>query len=655
MLEVIASTFVNMFTGPMPLFVILGVAVGLIVGVLPALGTTAGLALLLPFVYGMDPTQALAMMIGLMAVVATGDTVTSILLGVPGATSSQATVLDGFPMARRGEAARALSAAYFSSMVGGVFGALVLTCAIVAARPIILAFGMGEMLMLVILGLTMVSILSGASVLKGFISCGLGLMVGAIGTAPATGEMRLMTSDMVYLSEGIPIGVVALGILAIPEIVNILRQGTAISDRPPLGKGWGQGIADTWRHKWLVLRCSIVGVIIGALPIGGSDWFAYGHAVQSSNNRENFGKGDVRGVLAPEAANNANAGGALVPTLIFGIPGSGSTAVLLGGLILIGIQPGPSMLNEHLDLTYTIIWSLALANIFGAGTCFLISGHMAKITAIPFVYVAPFLTMIVFFGAFQSTRHWGDLIALFAIGLLGTFLRRFGYARPAFLIGFVLQHNVETMLYQTIQIYSLADLAARPLMWVMLALVVASAYFGMKYRPTLETEGKSKSMTPQQMIPQIVFLGLLIVAMAASLYAVADMTFLGHIFPLVAGAVALTFALAGFAILLRRNPNSPMTFDSEVGWKEQGLQTGIYYYLGWLTGFMVLCYIVGFMLAIPIFFAVFLRNRSEARWLSILIMAGAALGAMTMMAYTFTLQFPTGLLQDIVEMPWPFN
>lgn len=655
MLEVIASTFVNMFTGPMPLYVLLGVAVGLIVGILPALGTTAGLALLLPFVYGMDPTQALGMMIGLMAVVATGDTVTSILLGVPGATSSQATVLDGFPMARRGEAARALSAAYFSSMVGGVFGALVLTCAIVAARPIILAFGMGEMLMLVILGITMVSILSGASVLKGFISCGLGLMVGAIGTAPATGELRLMTADSVYLSEGIPIGVVALGIFAIPEIINILRQGTAISDRAPLGSGWGQGIMDTWRNRWLVLRCSVVGVVIGALPIGGSDWFAYGHAVQSSKNRENFGKGDVRGVLAPEAANNANAGGALVPTLIFGIPGSGSTAVLLGGLILIGIQPGPAMLGEHLDLTYTIIWSLALANIFGAGACFLISGHMAKITAIPFVYVAPFLTMIVFFGAFQSTRDWGDLISLFVIGVLGTFLRRFGYARPAFLIGFVLQHNIETMLYQTIQIYSLADLAARPLMWVMLALVLASAFFGMKYRPTLETEGTSKAMTQKEMIPQIVFLGVVIVALVASIVAVVDMTFLGHIFPLVASGVALLFALVGFGILLRRDPNSPMTFDSEVGWQEQGLQTGIYYYLGWLTGFMILCALVGFMLAVPIFFVVFLKHRSEARWYSILIMAASALGAMTTMAYVFTLQFPLGLLQDIVELPWPFN
>jgi TctA family transporter len=657
MLEIILSALANLFTGSMLFYLFLGVFVGLIVGILPALGTTAGMALLVPFVFGMEPAAALAMMIGLLAVVATGDTVTSVLMGIPGATSSQATVLDGFPMARKGEAARALSAAYFSSMIGGVFGALVLTGAIIVARPIILAFGTGEMLMLVILGVTMVSILSGASLVKGFVSCGLGLVAGAIGTAPATGESRLLLSDDPYLMEGIPLAVVALGIFAVPEVINILRQGEAISDRPPLGQGWGKGIMDTLNNKWLVLRCSVIGVVIGALPIGGSDWFAYGHAVQSSKDRESFGKGNVQGVIAPEAANNANAGGALVPTLIFGIPGSGSTAVLLGGLILIGVQPGPAMLEEHLDLTYTIIWALALANIFGAGVCFMISGQMARITAIPFVYVAPFLITVIFFGAFQSTRHWGDLIALFCVGLVGTFLRRFGFARPAFLIGFVLQHNIETLLYQTIQIYSLVDLFSRPLMWVLLAINVASLWVGLKYRPTLETEGKTKAMTSAEITPQIVFMAAVIGVVLFSLYDVWPMSFLGRIFPLCAGALALVFALYGFWRLLRRDPADPMIFDSEAGWQanKEGYKVGLYYYLGWLTLFMVLIALIGFLLAIAAFFVIFLRHRSDARWSSIALMAGSAVGAMSAMSYAFVLQFPTGVLQDLVEMPWPFN
>jgi TctA family transporter len=262
-----------------------------------------------------------------------------------------------------------------------------------------------------------------------------------------------------------------------------------------MGRGWLTGILDTWRNKWLVLRCSIVGCIVGALPIGGSDWIAYGHAVQTSKQRDTFGKGDVRGVIAPEAANNANAGGALVPALIFGIPGSGSTAVFLGGLILIGVQPGPAMIDRNLDLTYTIIWSLALANVMGAGLCFLISGQMAKLTTIPFVYLAPYILTVVFFGAFQSTRQWGDMLALFAVGVFATFLRRFGYSRPAFLIGFVLQDNIETLLYQTVQFYTWGTLVARPLFWLLLAINLVSLWAGLKYRPTLETEGTTHAAT----------------------------------------------------------------------------------------------------------------------------------------------------------------
>jgi len=414
---------------------------------------------------------------------------------------------------------------------------------------------------------------------------------------------------------------------------------------------------DTMRNKWLVLRCSVIGVIIGALPIGGSDWFAYGHAVQTSKDRESFGKGNVQGVIAPEAANNANAGGALIPTLIFGIPGSGSTAVLLGGLILIGVQPGPAMLDDHLDLTYTIIWALALANIFGAGICFLISGQMARITAIPFVYVAPFLVTVIFFGAFQSTRHWGDLIALFCVGIVGTFLRRFGFARPAFLIGFVLQHNIETLLYQTIQIYSLFELFSRPLMWVLLAINLASLWVGLKYRPTLETEGKTKAMTAAEITPQIAFMAVVIGIVLYSLYDVWPMSFLGRIFPLCAGALALVFALYGFWRLLRRDPADPMIFDSEAGWQasKEGYKVGLYYYLGWLTFFMALIALVGFLLAIALFFVIFLRRQSDARWGSIAIMGGSAVGALALMSYVFVLQFPTGVLQDLVAMPWPFD
>jgi TctA family transporter len=387
LLEIIGSALVNLLTGWHLFYMMIGVLVGLVVGILPGLGGIAGMSILLPFVYGLDEVSALGMLIGMIAVVPTGDTFTSILMGIPGATGSQATILDGFPMAKRGEAARALSAAFFSSMLGGVVGALVLTVFVIIARPVILLFSSAELFMLTILGLSMVGVLSGTSMYKGLLACGIGLLLGSVGSAPATAEWR-MTLGFEYLTDGIPITVVGLGIFAIPEIIDLLRQNSAIANAAALGRGWFEGIKDTFRHIGLVLRCSGIGCLIGAMPgLGGSvvDWVAYGHVVQMAKDKSQFGKGDVRGVLAPESANNSVQGGALIPTLLFGIPGSGSTAIFLGGMTLLGIQPGITMLENHLDLTYTIIWSLAVANIFGAGLCVLVSRHVAYLTTLPYV------------------------------------------------------------------------------------------------------------------------------------------------------------------------------------------------------------------------------------------------------------------------------
>jgi hypothetical protein len=483
------------------------------------------------------------------------------------------------------------------------------------------------------------------------------MLLGSLGPAPATGEYRY-TFDIGYLMDGLPLGVVALATFAIPEIIDLLRRGEAISDRAPLGRGWLTGVVDAWRHKWLVLRCSVIGCIVGALPIGGSDWIAYGHAVQTSKQRDNFGKGDVRGVIAPEAANNANAGGALVPALIFGIPGSGSTAVFLGGLILIGVQPGPAMIERNLDLTYTIIWSLALANVFGAGLCFLISGQMAKLTEIRFVYLAPYILTVVFFGAFQSTRQWGDLLALFAVGVFATFLRRFGYSRPAFLIGFVLQDNIETLLYQTVQFYTWSTIATRPLLWVLLAINLVSLWFGLKHRPTLETEGAATAATERsQVAAQIVFVVTVLALVLFCIYDAWGLNFLGKVTPLTMAFITIACALLGLYVLLARDYDHPFFFDSEVGWRRraEGYRADLYHYVFWIAGLMVAMYLVGFVLAIAVFFVVFLKAKSDARWSSILLMTAATIAVLSAMSYVFVLEFPKGLLQQLVWLPWPFD
>ena len=270
MFDIALSALGQVMSGGHLLFLVLGVCVGLVVGILPGLGGIAGMSILLPFLYGMDTASALGMLIGMVAVIPTGDTFTSVMMGIPGSSASQATVLDGFPMAKRGEAARALSAAFTSSLMGGVIGAVVLSFAIVMARPLVLSFSSAELFMLTIFGLSMVAVLSGRSLTKGIAAAGIGLVIGSIGTAPATGEAR-MTLGIDYLYDGVPLVVVAMGLFALPEVIDLLKRGTAISENTGLGGGWGKGVRDVLRHPWLVARCASLGCVIGALPgLGGA-------------------------------------------------------------------------------------------------------------------------------------------------------------------------------------------------------------------------------------------------------------------------------------------------------------------------------------------------------------------------------------------------
>ena len=455
MLEALTAALIEITSGQHLIYLLAGVAMGLAVGIFPGLGGIVGLSILLPFLYGMDPTSALSMLIGLVAVIPTSDTFTSVLMRIPGSSASQATVLDGFPLAKKGEGARALGAAFSASLFGGLIGAVILTFVIVVARDVILLFTSAELFMLTILGLSMVGVLAGGNLAKGLLACGLGLMFGALGGAPATGEFR-MTLGNAYLGDGLPLVVIGLAMFAVPEIIDLLRAGGSISRSQTLGQGWLRGLKDMWAYKWLCVRCAGIGCMIGALPgLGGSvvDWIAYGHVKQTSKDKSQFGKGDIRGVLAPESANNAKEGGGLIPTLLFGIPGSGSMAVFIGGMVLIGLEPGPSMVEGQLNLTYVIIWSLALANVVGAGACLFLSKYVAMLTTIRYTYLAPFMIMVICFAAFQAQRDLGDLITLFVVGLLGILLKRFGWPRPAFLIGFVLADQSETELYQAVQFY----------------------------------------------------------------------------------------------------------------------------------------------------------------------------------------------------------
>jgi TctA family transporter len=480
MFEAMVHGFAELMNPDRMAFLTFGVLVGMALGAIPGLGGIVGLAILLPFTFDMDRTSALAMLVALTSVPTTTDTIPSVLFAVPGTVGSQATILDGHPMARKGEAGRAFGAAYLASMLGGVIGAACLGLLIPILRPVVLYFAAPELFALGVMGISMVAILSGNVPIKGIIAGGLGLLLAMIGTDMQEGMLR-WTFGTIYLIDGLNIVVVSLGLFAIPEIADMVIEGASISGVAKAEmKGVGHGMRDVFTHWWLMLRCSFLGVWIGILPGLGSavvDWIAYGHARQTCKDAAaTFGRGDVRGVIAPESANNAKQGGALVPTLAFGVPGSASMALLIGAFLIHGIQPGPEMLTKYLDVTYAIVWSTAIANIMATGLALLFTNQLAKLSTVRIHLLAPLVMIVVFLAAYQATVSMGDLITLLAIGALGWIMKRCGWPRPPLLLGFVLGALVERYVFISVKAYGWSWLTRPLVVAIFLITVVTLVY-----------------------------------------------------------------------------------------------------------------------------------------------------------------------------------
>ena len=650
-------------------YLVLGVVMGLCIGVFPGLGGIAGLSLLLPFMFGMEPVLGLALMIGMVAVVPTSDTFASVLMGIPGSSASQATVLDGFPMAKKGEAARALSAAFALSLFGGLVGAAFLTIFILIARPIVLEFRTPELLMITVFGLSMVGILAGRVAIKGIVAAGLGMMIGTIGEGDSAGELRMATYDMPYLVDGLKLVIVGLGIFAIPEIVALLRQDRSISDRSPLGGGWTKGVNDWFRNKWLSVRCSIIGVVVGVIPgLGGSvvDWIAYGHAVQTTKDKSNFGSGEIRGVIGPESSNNAKEGGGLVPTLLFGIPGSGSMAIFIGAIALLGsgnIEVGPSMLKNNLDITYAIVWLLALANVVGTLICIAASGGIARLTTIPFALLAPFLFMIIAFAAFQSGQDIMDLVALFAIGLLGILMRRFDWSRPAFLIGFVLSNPTETYANQAVQIAQFRfrksfgegiDYVFSPIVIVLIVITVISVVIGLRQAKTIMAEGAVTS--GKKRAPMIFLLAVLAYLLVAFVNAsmIPDYAAADRVFPRFVSGVAILGCLILLGQMMLADEGHALFADRESDSSEDNAY-GLWSTLAWFAGLLVLTSLLGFVLALALFLFAFIRFRAGRTLGIAALYTAAGIAFICGMAGLLNRDFPAGLLQNYIDLPWPLT
>src|SRR5215471_4152911 len=459
---------------------ICGVLIGLAIGVLPGLNGIVGMAMLIPFTYNMSEHSAMALLLGMAAVITSSDFITAVLFGVPGHVGAAATVIDGHAMAKNGEAGRAFGAGFAASLAGGLVGAIVLAISIPVLRPVLLAIGSPELLAFTLFGLSMVATLSGRAPLKGLTAAGLGLMISMIGSRSESGTLR-WTFDTLYLYDGVPLVPATLGLFAMPELCELAVARKRIAGDHAasinLSSQW-EGVRDVARNWWLVLRCGILGTGLGAIPGIGSaviDWIAYGYAQRTEKNPETFGTGDVRGVIAPESSNNAKEGGHLVPTIAFGVPAGASMAILLGAFLMHGLTPGPEMLTKHLDVTYTIVWSLTLAHVIGAVICLSGSRWLAQVSRIRPQILLPIIVALVFVAAFEGSHDWGDLFSLFGFGVLGWTMKRLGWPRPPLVLGLVIGGIFERYLYISTELFGWAWLL-RPAVLAILACVAWALY-----------------------------------------------------------------------------------------------------------------------------------------------------------------------------------
>jgi TctA family transporter len=620
------------------MFLALGVLIGLVFGIIPGIGGLTGTAMLLPFTFAMDPYSAFALLLGLGSVTTTGDTIPAVLFGVPGTAAAAATVLDGHQMAKKGEAGRALSAAYMASLMGGVFGALLLAVSIPILRPVMLYLGSPELLAFAILGISMVAVLSGNAPLRGLAAGCLGIMFAMVGSDPQTGTLR-WTFDTLYLWDGLPLIPMILGIFALPELCDLLIGRATISkklDNSSIYKGQWQGVKDCCINWWLILRCSWIGAGVGAIPgIGASviDWLAYGHALKTEKGaNQTFGKGDVRGVIAPESSNNAKEGGALVPTVAFGVPGSAAMAILLGAFLIHGLVPGPDMLTKHLDITYTMVWSIALANILGAGLCYAFSPQFARIATLRYTLILPAVLSVVYIGAFEASRNWGDLITLLSFGMLGWVMKQHRWPRPPLVLGLVLGDTIERYMFISVERYGVSWLW-RPVVAVLLIIAITGLV-----RPLIQDirrqgglSGLAQSFQAPAFHPTQIFTMFYFCVFAALLVMASPWHLSAKLVPTIVGGIGLV--AVGFSLFnemcrkskpVKAGAGQPeraagerihMDITSDTGHLPLSTIAGRgALFFGYLVAFMVLMAVIGLIPTVAAFVILFMRMEGRERW-----------------------------------------
>lgn len=435
-----------------------GVVVGLIIGLIPGLNTLVGLALILPFVFILPPEQALPMMVALFAASITGGSITAILVNIPGQDTSAPTLIDGFPLTKKGEAGRALGAALTASGTSGITTAVWALLMIPLVLPMVMALRLGDMVFIILLGLTFIAVLGRGSQIKGLISGGLGLVISLIGFQITTGVPRF-TFGNIYLYEGIDLIALAMGLFALPAAISLIVRGGAIAEvdakivNVRQTRALLQGAKDVFHHWGLWLRSNLIGYIVGLAPGVGATaatFVAYGQAKLSSKHPETFGSGAIEGVIAPEAANNASQAGSMLTTLALGIPGSAGSALLLAALLMIGIIPGPQMLTTHLALTISMLLTIIIGNVLAVVIAASLVNNLVKLSFVPNRIIVPVILFVALLGAYAGEQQFGDVVTAVVFTGLGLAIQRFGYSAPALFLGFILGTLFEKYLFMSL-------------------------------------------------------------------------------------------------------------------------------------------------------------------------------------------------------------
>ncbi len=471
------------FCWPNILYPVAGTLLAMTFSILPGVSGSALMVLMIPFTFHWELLPIILFFGALVGGATFMGSVTAILLNIPGTAPNAATMLDGYPMSLKGQAKTAIGCSAMSSALGSTFGIVVLIMLIPVMRPAILAFGPSELLMLAIWGLTTIAAISRGSVLKGLAAAGIGLLLAFIGLDPRTAESRY-TFESFYLHDGLSLIPVLLGVFAIAESIHLMIGAReTISGKTEMRELSGsvrKGVLSVFNNFGLFIRSSIIGTLVGIIPgIGGTvaGFAAYGHAVQTAKkDRENFGRGDIRGVLAPEAANDAKDGASLVPTLAFGIPGSEGTVVLLAVLVLHGLVPGKELVTNQLHIVFALIWSLFLSNWLTSILGLASVNYLAWITVVRIRLVVPVICVLAAAAAFVYKGRMEDVVTVFLFGIIGYFMKKHDWSRVTLIIAMVLGTLFETNFHITLKLHELGRINfwARPITISLIALTALS-------------------------------------------------------------------------------------------------------------------------------------------------------------------------------------